>query len=96
MQGFCKILRRKLCLRGSFPLVRFQFWGGGRGKEVDAYLSFSDYAATSEENMIIFLTTNRVSTDVYMGKHHTLSTTCDSTNLTYIIQCERCKKTIYR
>ena len=42
--------------------------------------------------MIIFLTTNRVSTDVHMGKHHTLLTTCDSRNLTYIIQCKRCKK----
>ena len=42
--------------------------------------------------MIIFLTTNRVSTDVYMRKHHTVSTTCDSTNLTYIIQCKRCNK----
>ena len=34
----------------------FNFWGVGGGKEVDAYLSFSDYATTSEENMI-FLTT---------------------------------------
>ena len=68
----------------------------GGGKEVDAYLSFSDYATTWKENMIIFLTTNRVSSDVYMGKNHTLLTTCDSTNLTYIIQCKRCKKTIYR
>ena len=92
MQGFCKILRRKLCLRGSFSLVLFQFWGVGGGKEVDAYLSFSDYATTWKENMIIFLTTNRVSSDVYMGKHQTLLTTCDSTNLTYIIQCKRCKK----
>ena len=59
---------------------------------MDAYLSFSDYATTWKENMIIFLTTNRVSSDVYMGKNHTLLTTCDSTNLTYIIQCKRCKK----
>ena len=59
---------------------------------MDAYLSFSDYATTWKENMIIFLTTNRVSSDVYMGKHQTLLTTCDSTNLTYIIQCKRCKK----
>ena len=30
-QGSCKILRRKLCLRGSLLLVLIQFLGGGVG-----------------------------------------------------------------
>ena len=33
-QGFCKILWRKLRLRGSLLLVLIQFWGGVRGKGV--------------------------------------------------------------
>ena len=38
-QGSCKILWRKLCLRGSLLLVLIQFLGGGVG--VVAYLSLS-------------------------------------------------------
>ena len=40
-QGFCKILRRKLRLRGGLLLLLIQFWGGGRGKGGGAYLSLS-------------------------------------------------------
>ena len=44
-QGFCKILQRKVRLRGSILLVFIQFFGGGRGKGfgvgVGAYLSLS-------------------------------------------------------
>ena len=44
-QGFCKILGRKLCLRGSLLLELIQFWGVGRGKVggvgVGALLSLS-------------------------------------------------------
>ena len=45
-RGFCQILRRKLCLRGSLLLVLIQFWGGGEsgkgdGMRVGAYLSLS-------------------------------------------------------
>ena len=32
MQGFCKILRRKLRLRGSLLSVLFQFLGGWEGE----------------------------------------------------------------
>ena len=38
-QGSCKILRRKLRLRGSLLLVLIQFYGGGVG--LVAYLSLS-------------------------------------------------------
>ena len=31
-QGFCKMLQRKVRLRGSLLLVFIQFFGGGRGK----------------------------------------------------------------
>ena len=38
-QGLCKILLRKLRLRGSLLLVLIQFLrGGGRGKGVGVYL----------------------------------------------------------
>ena len=44
-QGFCKMLRRKVHLRGSLLLVFIQFFGGGRGKGfgvgVGAYLRLS-------------------------------------------------------
>ena len=44
-QGFCKMLQRKVRLRGSLLLVFIQFFGGGRGKGfgvgVGAYLSLS-------------------------------------------------------
>ena len=41
-QGSCKILRRKLCLRGSLLLVLIQFLGGGVGwGGVVVYLSLS-------------------------------------------------------
>ena len=43
-QGFCKILRRKLRLRGSLLLILIQFFGGWEGKlggiGMGAYLSF--------------------------------------------------------
>ena len=40
-QGFCKILWRKLRLRGSLLLIVLQFLGGGRRKGIGAYLSLS-------------------------------------------------------
>ena len=44
-QGFCKMLRRKVRLRGSLLLVFVQLFGGGRekgfGVGVGAYLSLS-------------------------------------------------------
>ena len=41
-QGFCKMLCRKLRLRGSLLLVLIQFWGrGGVGLGVGALLSLS-------------------------------------------------------
>ena len=42
-QGFCKILGRKLCLRGSLLLVLIQFFWGGWGGVV-IFLSLSGSA----------------------------------------------------
>ena len=63
---FCKILWRKLCLRGSLLLVLFQFLGGGKGKGGGRFFENvtvkKTFAGTDQ------ITWNRVSIGQYLMK----------------------------